>query len=462
MVKTIKIRSLISALYPYSHSLFSIFCRKVLSVFSCFIFLGGASTAVHAQSAEEGTCRFQPSQFASANLRPNLQAFSESVPGMKRDDEVSVIWDPRLRRNKTDFIDVPRFGILGAPRKSVGRLHILAKSRSGGATCLLPCSAVLISERHIMTNKHCAAPHLYRNVGVRPAPEDFGVMFGHLSDTDPGEFFRLQREPVEISDDDRVDYAILEISEGAFPENYEPVSFAKRMPDAGDPVFIGSHPSGFRMQIDPDCSGELVNEYLFAHDCHSTGGSSGSAIFNGNGEMVALHFASGLDSGGGKNRALPVTTIVAVSSFIRGLSSEDSPRYEGEGANLKYANLTNANLTNANLKYANLKYANLIGANLIGANLIGANLKYANLISVNLTNANLKYADLKYADLIGVNLSGTDFTGSLIKYTEFWNAWAWHDKKPIGLHAGIIFCVFNPEIHRRNIKARPDVCARPE
>ena len=225
---------------------------------------------------------------------------------------------------------------------------------------------------------------------------------GHRSDTDPGEFFRLQREPVEISDDDRVDYAILEISEGAFPENYEPVSFANRMPDAKDPVFIVSHPSGFRMQIDHDCSGKLLNKYLFSHDCHSTGGSSGPAIFNGNGEMVALHFASGLDSGGGRNRALPVTTIVAVSPLIRGLSSEDSPRYEGEGANLAYA------------------------------------------------------------DLIDVNLSGTDFTGSGIFGASFSKAWAWHDEKPIGLYAGIIFCVFNPEIHRRNVEKRPDVCARPE
>ena len=206
---------------------------------------------------------------------------------MERCDEVSVIWDPQRRKYQTDFIDVPRLEILGAPRNSVGRLHVLAESRSSGATCLLPCSAVLISERHIMTNRHCAAPHLYPDMGIRSAPEDFGVMFGHLSDTDPGEFFRLQREPVEIS-------------EGAFPENYEPLSFANRMPDAGDPMFIVSHPSGFRMQVDPDRSGKLVNEYLFSHDCHSTSGSSGPAIFNENGEMVALHFAGGFDSGRGE------------------------------------------------------------------------------------------------------------------------------------------------------------------
>ncbi len=194
---------------------------------------------------------------------------------MERCDEVSVIWDPQRRKYQTDFIDVPRLEILGAPRNSVGRFHVLAESRSSGATCLLPCSAVLISERHIMTNRHCAAPHLYPDMGIRSAPEDFGVMFGHLSDTDPGEFFRLQREPVEIS-------------EGAFPENYEPLSFANPMTDAGDPMFIVSHPSGFRMQV---------------------------------------------------------TTIVTVFPLIRVLSSEDSPSDEGEDANLLDANLSGTDFT---------------------------------------------------------------------------------------------------------------------
>ena len=143
-----------------------------------------------------------------------------------------------------------------------------------------------------------------------------------------------------------------------------------------------------------------------------------------------------------------------------------------ENANLNYANLFKAKLSGADLRRADLSGAKLRRADLSGAKLRRADLIDANLTSADLIDANLRRADLSGADLSGanltranfgaVNLSGADFTRSTIdNYTDFSDAWAWRDQKPIGLDADIIFCVFDPEIHQRDIKTRPDTCARP-
>ena len=127
-------------------------------------------------------------------------------------------------------------------------------------------------------------------------------------------------------------------------------------------------------------------------------------------------------------------------------------------ANLDLSKSKGVSLANAKFRHADLSEADLSGANLNGANLNGANLNGANLNGANLNGANLNGANFRYA-----NLSGADFKKSVIdNRTNFSDAWAWRDRKPIGLDADIIFCVFDPEIHRRDIETRPDSCARPE
>ena len=79
-----------------------------------------------------------------------------------------------------------------------------------------------------------------------------------------------------------------------------------------------------------------------------------------------------------------------------------------------------------------------------------------------LENANLRYANISGADFMAVNLSFAFFNFSKIgNDANLSDAWAWRDQKPLRLNENIIFCAFNPEIHRRNIQKRPDLCARP-
>lgn len=120
-------------------------------------------------------------------------------------------------------------------------------------------------------------------------------------------------------------------------------------------------------------------------------------------------------------------------------------------------------LTNANFSYTNLFETNLSGANLSSADLRGANLLFANLSGADLRDADLSGADLGRVYFRDANLSGADFTRSTIDNdTNFSDAWAWSNDKPIGLDADIIFCVFDPEIHQRHIKTWHGSCARPE
>ena len=152
----------------------------------------------------------------------------------------------------------------------------------------------------------------------------------------------------------------------------------------------------------------------------------------------------------GKNCFRPV--------YLANLDLSKSKGVSLANAKFRHADLSEADLSGANLNGADLLSAKLRRAKLNDAYLVSAYLLSAYLLSAYLLRANLNGANFRYA-----NLSGADFKKSVIdNRTNFSDAWAWRDRKPIGLDADIIFCVFDPEIHRRDIETRPDSCARPE
>jgi uncharacterized protein YjbI with pentapeptide repeats len=82
------------------------------------------------------------------------------------------------------------------------------------------------------------------------------------------------------------------------------------------------------------------------------------------------------------------------------------------GAKLPGVKLTYADLGGAKLGYANLLFANLSGANLTGANLWNANLGYASLSNGKLPSADLRYTNLRGARLENANLERANLGGA--------------------------------------------------
>lgn len=138
--------------------------------------------------------------------------------------------------------------------------------------------------------------------------------------------------------------------------------------------------------------------------------------------------------------------IAAPADVERLLKTNQCPRCNLQGADLKQANLFGANLVGSDLRGADLSGAHLGSANLTDANLSGAklvnaylhqtllegtdlsqadltnaylreaqfnntNLKGASLRQVTLNRSNLSGVDLQAADLSGANLSQSLFTG---------------------------------------------------
>lgn len=132
--------------------------------------------------------------------------------------------------------------------------------------------------------------------------------------------------------DPRLDYAILEVEEGAFAVQVEPAVFASEPVFNGQPLAIIQHPKGAwkhiatgnarrnptgeNHQSGPNVGGANASSIFYAN-IETRDGSSGAAIRNDQGEIVGIHTNGGCkDKGIDANSGVSILAIAAVSDEI--------------------------------------------------------------------------------------------------------------------------------------------------
>lgn len=202
--------------------------------------------------------------------------------------------------------------------RAVGRLDI----RTDGG--VFPCTAFVISDRHILTNYHCVP-------GVVDIPqtnstkiEAVSLLMGYTVEgiADGTERFQVNMVPVEADED--LDFAVLEVF-GKPSETFGMLKLAAvdPLPDlypywiVGHPMKRAQHISREQCRSDkPAFAGARLR-----HTCDTLPGNSGSPVIDPESRAaVALHHAgSRLDS---INFAIPIALIAQKSPLIAGLVQE--------------------------------------------------------------------------------------------------------------------------------------------
>jgi V8-like Glu-specific endopeptidase len=173
------------------------------------------------------------------------------------------------------------------------------------------CTGFLIADDLLLTNEHCV-----NSQDVCATTKAlFGFSINQNGVARPREQVRCTRvEKASFP----LDYALLRL-DGDPGQRWGTLVFAEQAPRAGEKVFIVEHPAGEAKQIsDADCavagapvSGRARNTDL-SHSCDTLGGSSGSPVFNANGEVVGLHHLGKQSTGqfANLNRAVLATKFV--------------------------------------------------------------------------------------------------------------------------------------------------------
>lgn len=242
---------------------------------------------------------------------PSLSPESEEAitPSATHDN---LRWD-----SFSDYENDQLYGILG---RSIGQLEV--KYRRGTQELASVCTATLISPRLLITNKHCVYEEKYvTDQGMYTIASAKIYMNYHYPGRNSPEVdsYTVLTTPIESSDE--LDYAILQINGNSPAANYGfiPIKFGE--PDLNSSLFMIHHSSAapFRTKISNhkritlrDCQvlnfetiggkgiimpnerdrRSAVRGRDVPHSCDSTGGSSGSLVFNTKGEIVGLHFSS--------------------------------------------------------------------------------------------------------------------------------------------------------------------------
>lgn len=178
--------------------------------------------------------------------------------------------------------------LLDSVERSVAKLSYLKEKN--GTRKRYVCTGFMVSDSMLVTNHHCVATaEVCKTTKALFGYQKSGAFF-----TTPKEQFGCKRV---VKADRDLDVALLELngSPGA-ATNWGAVAMSSKSPVSGQKLYVVQHPAGEPKQIsDYGCSisETPVNGYAkdvdLAHACDTLGGSSGSPIFDENGEVIALH-----------------------------------------------------------------------------------------------------------------------------------------------------------------------------
>lgn len=193
--------------------------------------------------------------------------------------------------------------------RAIGRVNVIENGRPGGyGTGSLVAPGVLLTNHHVLSNAETA--------------EGSTIEFEYEDGPDgqPRQPHRFALSPARLFVADKeLDFALVAVdpSGGDLAKyGYNPLIGAKGKAVVGEPVTIIQHPKGERKQVVLRNNRilEAPGEFLY-YETDTEPGSSGSLVFNGQWEVVALHHAGvrsphGQAAGEYVNEGIPISRIV--------------------------------------------------------------------------------------------------------------------------------------------------------
>ncbi|WP_323768977.1 trypsin-like serine peptidase [Antarctobacter sp.] len=213
--------------------------------------------------------------------------------------------------------------------RAVGRLNVLSSLGTG------VCTAFIISDTHLMTNGHCFdhKGETIQAVSFIAGYVETGIKEGTMT-------YAVNPVPLELSESDDLDYAILEVFGKPSREWGElPLSAFAFDAEAhvGLPLIIIGHPARMAQHISrKDCRVAQRNplaENRLRHTCDTLGGNSGSPVIGADDrKVIALHHAG--DAKNGVNFAVPIALIAERSAIVAKLLDRPAPKPDTVNADL--------------------------------------------------------------------------------------------------------------------------------
>ena len=202
--------------------------------------------------------------------------------------------------------------------RSVGRLDVLTDKG------VFPCTAFIVSEKHILTNYHCSKGLLdNEKIGAsRIDAIQFVAGYTQTGIDEGTKKYTVIPTPVEASK--TLDYAVLEVI-GDPSQEFGKLKLASVSPTGGDPFWIIGHPMGEGQRISREkckANNPALSAGKLLHTCDTLPGNSGSPVIDaGLQQVVALHHAgSKADS---VNFAIPMLDILANTKVLTAYSAPE-------------------------------------------------------------------------------------------------------------------------------------------
>ncbi|WP_136439463.1 SH3 domain-containing protein [Pacificoceanicola onchidii] len=200
---------------------------------------------------------------------------------------------------------------------SVGRLDILTDAG------IFPCTAFIVSKKHILTNYHCV-PGILDNTqtgATRIDAVQFVAGYVQQGVEEGTRTYTVSPAPVEAHED--LDYAVLEVLGNPSAE-YGMLELSGGVPQDGDPYWVIGHPMGEAQRISREkcrANRPALSGHQLLHTCDTLPGNSGSPVID-----TSLRQVIGLHHAGSKrdavNFAIPMKDILKRSQvLVAGLGS---------------------------------------------------------------------------------------------------------------------------------------------
>lgn len=174
------------------------------------------------------------------------------------------------------------------------------------------CTGTMISKDLFLTAAHCVDATITQKYAVfnyETAANSANLL--------PQEHFKV----AEIVEDGNngLDYAILRI-EGEPGLKYGFTGIRAVLPPNGHTLSIIQHPKGQAKQFEAGPMSGVQGNYMLYSDLDTEPGSSGSGVLDQEGMLVGVHTNGGCFSGGGSNRGVKMTDILAASPVVQSLN----------------------------------------------------------------------------------------------------------------------------------------------
>jgi len=172
--------------------------------------------------------------------------------------------------------------------RPVGRLQIK------NSNSFWVCSGFLVSENLLLTNHHCT--------GTSKGADEIVLQMGYYNRLRLGGFKQYPVVVQPLAENADLDFALMEVV-GKPGEDWGTVKLLKTIPREGARLAVVHHPAGDIKRITqsgcvagPRSEGKPSS---IAHECDTVEGSSGGAVFERTGGVVALHYGGAIIRGPG-------------------------------------------------------------------------------------------------------------------------------------------------------------------